>query len=94
MTTTKIDARLLGILATATNRDSAGRHFVERYSSEDLAILESAGLISIDRPMYDATGTSYHESYHRLEITEDGQAYVDDYYDGGDYEADGSTPLV
>lgn len=64
--------RELCILCT---RDQAGRHFTEWSRHWDS--LEAAGMISVDRPVHDATGIPYSQEYYSLEVTADGQELVD-----------------
>ena len=65
------------ILSEITTRDSAGKHFTEKFSSDDLTALETEGLLTIDRPVHEATGLPYSEEYYRVEITAEGQELVD-----------------
>jgi hypothetical protein len=69
--------RQVELLATFTNRDDAGRHFTERYTDADLTALETDGMIEITRPVHDTTGISYDCQYWHAEVTELGQAIVD-----------------
>ncbi len=63
-------------LCTLTNRDHAGRHFTQW--SLHYGELEAAGLISICRPIHDQTGIPYGQDAWHLEVSEDGQAMVDE----------------
>ena len=54
----------VSILSKITTRNDAGRHFMEIYSLSDLESLEAEGLLSIDRPMHEATGLSYSQEHH------------------------------
>lgn len=65
-------------LSQLTTRDHAGRHFYERYAPDVLDCLESDGLITISRPVHDATGLSYSQEHHTVEVTEDGIQLVED----------------
>lgn len=65
------------VLSTLTTRDHAGRHFYERYDSDVLDDLEANGFITISRPIHEATGLSYDDQYHTVEVTEAGQDLVD-----------------
>lgn len=67
------------ILSTLTTRDSAGTHFTVRVSSDDLAALEAEELITINRPIHEATGIPYSEEYYSVEVTEEGVALVEAY---------------
>ena len=61
-------------LCTICTRDDAGRHFTEW---ADWRPLEELGLISISRPVHDATGIPYDQQYWSVQITDEGQALVD-----------------
>ncbi len=65
------------ILSKITTRDEAGRHFMEIYSPANLESLEAEGLLSIDRPMHEATGLSYSQEHCTVEVTADGVALVE-----------------
>jgi len=65
------------ILSTLTTRDSAGRHFTSRVSGADLSVLETEGLITINRPAHEATGIPYGEDDYSVKITEKGVDLVD-----------------
>jgi len=65
------------ILAVITTRDETGRHFLERHRGDDIAKLEAAGLVAINRPVHSATGIPYSPEYYTIEVTEEGQALVD-----------------
>ena len=64
------------ILSTITTRDEAGRHFTSRVNSAALAALESEGLITINRPIHEATGISYSEEHYSIEVTPEGVELV------------------
>jgi len=64
------------ILSAIVTRDSAGRHFTEKFTREDLDTLEADGLITITRPVH-PTGIPYDESYWSVEVTEAGIDLVD-----------------
>lgn len=59
-------------LAFMVTRDSSGRHFTERYTSDELYDLESNGLIRIGRPVHH-TGIPYSQGYWHVELTYDGR---------------------
>ncbi len=65
------------ILSTLTTRDEAGRHFTSRVNFADLAALESEGLITINRPIHEATGIPYGEEYYSVEVTTEGVELVE-----------------
>ena len=67
------------ILSTLTTRDSAGRHFTSRVSSDDLAALETAGLIEVSRPIHEATGIPYAEEHWSVTVTDEGVELVEAY---------------
>lgn len=67
------------ILSTLTTRDSAGRHFTSRVSSDDIAALEAEELIVVTRPTHEATGLPYSEEYYSVEVTEAGVELVEAY---------------
>jgi hypothetical protein len=64
-------------LSTLTTRDHAGRHFRERYDADVIEDLESAGLITINRSIHEATGLPYGPETDTVEVTEEGQELVD-----------------
>lgn len=66
-------------LCTLTTRDEGGRHFTQ--FSDYYVELESAGLITINRPVHQPTGIPYGHEHWTLEVTEAGQALVDDRID-------------
>lgn len=68
------------ILSKITTKNEAGRHFMEIYSTEALEALEALeanGLLTINRPIHDATGISYSQEYWSVEVTDDGVALVE-----------------
>lgn len=65
------------ILSTLTTRDSSGRHFTSRVSSADIAELEAAGLITVSRPIHEATGIPYCEEHYSVEVTAEGVELVE-----------------
>lgn len=74
--TTEQQVRILSIITT---RNEAGRHFTSIHSYADLLALESEGLITIDRPVHEATGIPYDQQYWSVEATPDGVATVESY---------------
>ena len=62
-------------LCIATTRDEAGRHFTEWMKHYEK--LERLGLIKINRPVHSGTGISYDCQYWTLEVTDEGQEFVD-----------------
>ena len=62
-------------LCVLTNRNQAGQHFTEW--SQHWEALEREGLITVHRPIHEATEIPYSQEYYSLEITEDGQDLVD-----------------
>lgn len=56
-------------LGRITNRDEAGRHFTEVYSGDWLTRMESLGLITIDRPVHEATGIPYACEYWSVAVS-------------------------
>lgn len=64
--------RQVEILATLSTRDESGKHFMERYSFDELSELEEAGLIVIDRPIHAATGIAYSQDNWSVEVTAEG----------------------
>jgi hypothetical protein len=65
------------ILSTLTTRNSAGRHFMSLVPDDDLASLESDGLIVIHRPVDEATGIPYSVEHYSVEVTALGAGLVD-----------------
>lgn len=70
--TTSEKVRILSDLST---RDEAGRHFTNRFNSDDIASLEAEGLIEVSRPIHEPTGIPYGEEYYSVSITEDGLSW-------------------
>lgn len=68
---------LLKILATLAEHDEAGAHFTITTPPEILAALEAEGLITISRPVHEATGIAYAEEYWHLHVTDLGWEEVD-----------------
>lgn len=62
-------------LCVLTTRDEAGRHFSE--TSDHWESLEDAGMITVHRPVHEATGIPYGQEHWSLEVTEAGQDLVD-----------------
>lgn len=71
---TREDRMLLGHL---TERDEAGRHFTEIYPDEWLARMESAGYITIERPIHAATSIPYSQEYYRVEVSDEVAGWFD-----------------
>lgn len=61
-------------LQRACTRNEAGIHFVEWM--DHFEYLESVGLISVHRPIHEATGIPYSQEYWALEVTQLGQNSV------------------
>jgi hypothetical protein len=70
-------AEQVRILSKITTKNEAGRHFMEIYSTEEIEALEADGLLTINRPIHDATGISYSQEYWSVEVTDDGVALVE-----------------
>lgn len=66
--------KILSMLAT---RNEAGKHFSEIYAAADLAALENDGLITIHRPVHEATGITYSPEYSSVEVTSEGVELVE-----------------
>lgn len=62
-------------LCILTTRNEAGRHFTEWARHCDA--LEAAGMVTIHRPVHQATGIPYGMEEWSVEVTEDGQDLVD-----------------
>jgi hypothetical protein len=75
MTATEIYATLRHM----THRDPAGRHFTERYSAVILRQLESAGLITIHRPIHHPTGVAYSQDHWTFTVTPAGTHWLETY---------------
>ncbi len=56
-------------LGTLCTRDESGRHFTEIHSAEWLERMEREGLITIHRPIHEATGIPYSQEYYRVEVS-------------------------
>lgn len=67
------------ILSTLTTRDSSGRHFTGRVSSDEIAALEAECLIVVTRPIHEATGIPYSEEHYSVEVTDEGVELVEAY---------------
>ena len=65
------------ILCVLTTRDEAGKHFTEKYNSDDLKALELAGFIEVMRPVHESTGIAYGCDQWTVEITPEGLALVE-----------------
>ncbi len=61
-------------LQRACTRNEAGIHFTEWM--DYFEYLESVGLISVHRPIHEATGIPYSQEYWTLEVTALGQNSV------------------
>jgi hypothetical protein len=61
-------------LQQACTRNEAGMHFTEWM--DYFEYLESVGLISVHRPVHEATGIPYSQEYWSLEVTPLGQNSV------------------
>ena len=77
----KITDDMIRDLSAMTTRDEAGQHFTARFDAGHVSALEAAGLITIDRPVHDATGISYDQQYWSVAVTDAGQELVDSHPD-------------
>jgi hypothetical protein len=69
----------LQILGRIVTRNERGYHFPELYEDVDIAALEKAGLIQIDRPVHQPTGIPYSCEHWTVEVTQLGQEYIEAY---------------
>ncbi len=74
--TATVTDEMIAELCTLTTRDHAGRHFMQ--FSDYYQELEAAGLIKINRPVHQPTGTPYGCEQWWLEVTEAGQELVEE----------------
>ena len=65
------------ILAVICTRDEDGRHFTERYLAEAIDELEQAGLLTVHKPVHEATGITYSQEHYSVQVTEAGQELLD-----------------
>lgn len=68
------DIRRLGALTT---RDEAGRHFTDTEDLDWLHVMESLGMIEIDRPIHHATGIPYGQEHWSMEMTDDARDVIE-----------------
>ena len=66
--------KIISSLSTACTRDDAGRHFTEWL---DWQLLETFGLIEINRPIHEHTGIPYDQQYWSLQVTDLGGKLLD-----------------
>ena len=62
-------------LAVMCTRNETGQHYT--VWSDHYLVLEELGLIKINRPVHESTGTLYDIQYWTVEVTEEGQNVVD-----------------
>ena len=67
---------LINSLRTITTKDASGRHFTE--FCPDWEELESAGLITVNRPIHGATGIPYGQEHWSITVTAEGQRVAHD----------------
>lgn len=65
------------ILCVITTRDAAGVHFTSKFNDDDLAALETAGLIEISRPVHQPSGVAFGCDQWTVEVTAEGLALVE-----------------
>lgn len=68
----------LDILSEICTKNEAGQHFTDIYEVDDLAALETAGLIEITRPAHKPSGIVCEQKYWHVEVTERGMEKLEE----------------